>query len=162
MVDFNYGIQMENCVRLRNSRTLATVGLSNEAYASLSSNSDKSGSVKDIAGQLARLGLWVESRDDECKKYWANLKNDVEGLTGDASLIVAVTRQCNLACKYCYENGSCREGTYGKLDIENPKYAMVVWFETARKEKEPGMHHGGGRAALASREIIKRIINLGR
>ena len=118
---FNYGIQMENCVRLRNSRTLATVELSNEAYASLSSNSDKSGSVKDIAGQLARLGLWVESRDDECEKYLANLKNDVEGLTGDASLIVAVTRQCNLACKYCYENGSCREGTFGKLDIENLK-----------------------------------------
>lgn len=45
---------------------------------------------------------------------------------------------------------------------DKPKYAMVVWFETKRNENEPGLHHGGGRAALASREIIKRIINMER
>jgi len=65
------------------------------------------------------------------------------------------------------KNGSYEPGKYissfaSIFPAENPKYAMVVWFETARNEKEPGMHHGGGRAALASREIIKRIINLGR
>lgn len=39
-----------------------------------------------------------------------------------------------------------------------PKYAMIVWFETTRNENEPGMHHGGGRAAIASRGIIKRLM----
>lgn len=62
----------------------------------------------------------------------------------------------------CYESGKYISAFASIFPAEKPKYAMVVWFETARNEKEPGLHYGGGRAALASREIIKRIINSGR
>ena len=60
----------------------------------------------------------------------------------------------------CYESGKYISAFASIFPAEKPKYAMVVWFETARNEKEPRLHFGGGRAALASRAIIKRIISL--
>ena len=59
-----------------------------------------------------------------------------------------------------YEPGKYISAFASIFPADKPQFAMVVWFETARNgnEDNPGWHHGGGRAALASREIIRRLL----
>lgn len=45
----------------------------------------------------------------------------------------------------------------GFFPADDPKYVLVVCYETRRIEGVPYIHHGGGRPAIAFAEVVKRI-----
>ena len=47
------------------------------------------------------------------------------------------------------------------VDNDNPKYVLVICYETKRVEGVPYIHQGGGRPAMAFAEIVRKIV-LGR
>jgi cell division protein FtsI/penicillin-binding protein 2 len=45
----------------------------------------------------------------------------------------------------------------GFFPADNPKYVLVVCYETGRVEGVPYIHQGGGRPAMAFAEVVKRM-----
>ncbi len=58
---------------------------------------------------------------------------------------------------YEYETDRYIASFAGFFPAEDPKYVLVVCYETRRVEGAPYMHQGGGRPAIAFAEVVKRM-----
>ena len=58
---------------------------------------------------------------------------------------------------YEYETDKHIASFAGFFPAEDPKYVLVVCYETRRVEDVPYIHQGGGRPAMAFSEVVKRM-----
>lgn len=112
--------------------------------------------------QLVRHGFVVNKAIDEYENYMFRSKQFILNKNHDvASFIIALTMQCNLRCKYCFE-----EGKYGRIKADKELldniYLFITSFVLNNKKKKLHITWFGGEPMLAYDSIValsKRLID---
>lgn len=102
-----------------NARTGALVELE-DGYLSRASQSE--------CDQLAELGFLVDSDVDEIQEVQSSLNDAIDSRSSDLWCTVILTRTCNFACTYCYQDKA--RSSFSSTDLTRLVSEVENFFST--------------------------------
>jgi len=113
---------------------------------------------RELVGELAAQGFLVEDRAHDDRRLRAHLEQVARGIPGTMSITLMPTLACNLACTYCFQNGSPAYNTMTR-ETEDQTIEFIL-----RKVDEAGsrvlrVEYFGGEP-LARKETVLRTAEI--
>jgi uncharacterized protein len=150
--------------------------LSNEAAAVLRLLAGKSRSRADLARELSETGISIESVDEVLNdlidsRMLVTSEGNVSGHQPVPehfplqSMVMNLTNQCNLSCKYCYEFGEDKlatpEGKPKFMDWDTAKGSVDYFFKDSGDRSTVHITFFGGET-LMNFPLLKRVVEYAR
>lgn len=111
-----------------------------------------------VAGELAEQGFLVADRAEDDRRLRAHLEGVARGVPGTMFITFMPTLACNLACTYCFQNGSPAYNTMTRETEDQAIEFILRRVDAARTPKLRVEYFGG--EPLARKDVVLRTAEI--